>query len=279
MNRGNILHNIEARLRPIVGEFSRIEAETILQSVLKVSRTELLLSPKKELEPDVSAELERIVTRRLKNEPLQYILGSAYFFDRDFTVTPKVLIPRPDTEILVETVLLCHKHEQCRFADMCTGSGIIAAVLKNQRPSWHALGVDISIDALRVAKINSSAINLLCSDMFSAFKKGERFDFFVSNPPYICATEMKSLDKSVLDFEPRKALFGGEDGLDFYRVLASRATDFLIDRGHIHLEIGYNQKEAVQDILHEHGWTDIILRKDLQGHPRVVSARGKTRLS
>ncbi|KMQ51661.1 Protein-N(5)-glutamine methyltransferase PrmC [Chitinispirillum alkaliphilum] len=274
MNRGRALRLMETRLRPLLGEFSQSEAEIALMTLLNISRTELLLSLDKDLDSELQNQIETIINRRLQHEPLQYILGKAYFYDREFIVTPDVLIPRPDTEVIIEKILSDQKCKKCCFADLGTGSGIIAATLKNQKPQWRAFAVDISPRALKVARQNTaSKVNLLCADMVSSFKRMDFFDFIISNPPYISAGEIKTLDKSVVEFEPYGALYGGEDGLHFYRLLASEAPYYLVQGGYLYLEIGYNQGQAVTEILSDEGWDEIILTKDLQGHPRVISAK------
>jgi release factor glutamine methyltransferase len=267
----NTLQLIQEKLSVVSGEFALPEAERILTFLLNCSRSELYLPQQKEL-PDVTLKkIQKIIKRRLKNEPLAYIIGSVYFYDREFIVTPEVLIPRPDTEILVEEVLKNEKRGACRFLDMGTGSGCIAAVLTEQNSGWKAVASDISFPALRIAKKNCpESVTLLCGDRLSGIKA--LFDFIVSNPPYIKSQVLPTLDKSVRNFEPLRALNGGPDGLDFYRYLAKAAMPLLKDRGRIYCEIGYDQGKDVPEVFKEKGWKDISITKDFGNRPRVLQA-------
>lgn len=277
MTVAETLRRIQARLRPVLGELAGADAELILQYILDQSRTELYVSSTKELDTETVIRIDEVVQRRLNHEPLQYILEKAFFFDRDFEVNPKVLIPRPDTETLIEAVLGAEPNELRSFADIGTGSGILASVLTEQRPVWTAFGVDISPEALKTAARNCGPkVKLLCADMLSAFKPEKLFDFIISNPPYISARDMAQLDRSVAQFEPHLALYGGEDGLDFYRTLSRTAPKHLVENGRIYLEIGYDQGESVPDLLRRDGWTGISVQNDLANRPRVVKAQWKT---
>ncbi|MDG5814930.1 peptide chain release factor N(5)-glutamine methyltransferase [Chitinispirillales bacterium ANBcel5] len=273
MNRGEALHYIESKITSVSGEFSRPEAESILQNLLKISRTELLLSHAEAIDFQTESRINEILKRRQNHEPLQYILGSTYFYDREFKVNSSVLIPRPDTETLVEAVLNSESSGGKRFIDLGTGSGIIAGILSSHCSRWRGIAADISISALRVARENlGPELSLICADMLKPFKKRKVFDFFVSNPPYISSRDIDFLDKSVIDYEPLSALLGGGDGLDFYRYLAKESSSYLKEGGRIYLEIGYDQSEAVQEILRTEGWEKITLIKDLERRPRVISA-------
>ncbi len=269
MNRSETLTRLQHALSPTAGEFALPEAERILTFLLGISRSDLYLSGKDELPGQLSAKIEGIVARRLKDEPLPYILGSAYFFDREIAVTSDVLIPRPDTETLVETVLLNETSEPLRFIDFGTGSGCISAVLTGNR-NWRAVAVDASLPALKVARINcGSGVDLICANHFAALKNG-RFDFLVSNPPYIPSATIAGLDRSVREFEPWSALDGGVEGMDFYRYFAECAGKILKPGGRIYCEIGYDQGERVTEVLEAGGWKEIRIVKDLGGRDRVV---------
>ncbi|MFP4164533.1 MAG: peptide chain release factor N(5)-glutamine methyltransferase [Chitinispirillaceae bacterium] len=274
MTTAELLRRIRTRLKPAFGELAEADAELILQYILNQSRTELYVSSTKEVDTKTVERIENVVERRLNQEPLQYILGKAYFYDRDFLVNPKVLIPRPDTETLIETVLSAEPDKPCRFADIGTGSGILASVLTAQRPTWKAWGVDISFEALKTAARNCGPnVELLNADMLSAFKQKKLFDFIISNPPYISACEMTRLERSVAEHEPQLALYGGEDGLDFYRVLSVNAPKHLRKDGHLYLEIGYDQGKSVPELLYHDGWIKISVICDLARRPRVVKAQ------
>jgi release factor glutamine methyltransferase len=225
-----------------------------------------------EISDEMLPSIEGIVNRRLADEPLAYILGSVYFYSTDIAVTRDVLIPRPETEVLVETVLNCEQNVKLLFADIGTGSGAIAAVLLKERPLWHALATDISRPALGVALRNvPGRARLVCCDMLTALKNTTRpFDFMVCNPPYVSQAEMAGLDKSVLSFEPHGSLYGGSDGLDFYRTLANDAKSVLKPGGRLYCEIGCDQSAAVRKIFLSGRWKSVKVLPDLANRPRVV---------
>jgi release factor glutamine methyltransferase len=273
MTVNETLRYIQSMLQPVTGDYAVPQSEEILESLLKCSRTDLYLKSKGHVDQSDVNIIDTIIKRRLQGEPLQYILGQVYFYSREFTVTPDVLIPRPDTEILVEQVLLHEENRSGFFADIGTGSGIIACVLTEENPGWNALAVDISYRSLLVAKKNiRSQVRLLCGDLLSSLKPNHRFNFIVSNPPYISDTERSSLDHEVIDFEPHQALFGGKDGLEFYRYLSLRASRWIIKGGAIYCEIGYNQENEVKELFNNNGWREIGIFKDLGGNSRVIRA-------
>jgi release factor glutamine methyltransferase len=273
MNIIDTLHFIQSQLKSSVGEFALPQSEEILQSLLQCSRSTLYLRSKESVDPNIIKTIESIVKRRLKGEPLQYILGKVFFYSREFNVTPDVLIPRPDTEILVEQVLLHEKKQSCFFADIGTGSGIIACILTETQPEWKAIGIDISYKSLLIAKSNiQSPVHLLCGDLLKSIKEKSLFDFIVSNPPYISDTAINALDPGVKDFEPWHALSGGIDGLQFYRYLSSEAHHVLIPGGALYCEIGFDQEAAVKELFFTRGWKDLRIFKDLGGHARVIRA-------
>jgi len=269
-------------------------------TALSITRVQLYTDTSIIIGDDDLARVNAITQRHLKGEPLQYIFGMAYFYDREFFVDANVLIPRPDTETLVEAVINSEKDCPARFADIGTGSGIIAAVLAAHRPKWRAVAVDISYGALRVAKKNilssgitngrermdrqdSSSppknIHLVCCDMLTAVRPEKQFDFIVSNPPYISSTQMKALGNSVAGYEPHTALRGGNDGLDYYRMISGCAKMYLKDGGRVYLEIGYDQGESVPGIFSDDGWAGIAVTKDLAGNNRVVTASSSQKLA
>jgi release factor glutamine methyltransferase len=273
MTIGEALVHIRDALAPSNGEFALPQAEEILANITGLSRANLYISKDTELTDIDIDRISSIVTRRKNNEPLAYILESAYFYDREFFVSPSVLIPRPDTEILIEKILEQQPRTPQRFLDIGTGSGIIAAILTEHRP-WKAVALDISTNALYIAKINRrSSFELVCSDLFAALKPIHQFDFIVSNPPYIDKESMDSLDTDVKDFEPHLALYGGDDGLFFYHQLAAQAAAFIKEEGRIYCEIGYDQLDSCRSIFLMYHWRDISITFDLNRHPRVLSAR------
>jgi release factor glutamine methyltransferase len=273
MTIGEALVHIRDALTPSNGEFALPQTEEILMTITGFDRAHLYMAKNTRLPETSIDKINSIIARRINNEPLAYILGSAYFYDREFNVSPSVLIPRPDTEILIEKVLGQQPATPQRFLDIGTGSGIIASILTEHRP-WKAVAVDISIDALRVARSNRrSSFGLVCSNLFTALKPEHQFDFIVSNPPYIDKKSMSTLDNDVRDFEPHCALSGGEDGLFFYRQFAMQAADFIKKDGCIYCEIGYDQRDACHTIFSTHHWRDIAVTYDLNSHPRVISAK------
>ena len=269
------LQSIQKRCTPAAGEFALPEAERILEFLLNCSRSELYLSSQIEIPAEKNDTIETIIDRRLTGEPLAYILGSAYFYNGECVVTPDVLIPRPDTEILIDEVLKNEAPGACRFLDMGTGSGCIAAVLAGQNPSWKAVATDFYFPALEIARRNCPEnIPFLCCDRLSAIKNNRRqgFDFIISNPPYIRSAVLPALEKSVYAFEPLSALDGGPDGLDFFRYLAKEAPPLLLRGGRIYCEIGYDQGEDVPEVFSSSGWKDISVTNDLGNRPRVLRA-------
>jgi release factor glutamine methyltransferase len=273
MNVCKLLEEIQARIEPVAAECALNEAETILEHVLHCSRSDLYVKADRIISEERKNKIEAVINRRLTHEPLPYILGMAYFHSKEFIVSNAVLIPRPDTEILVEKVLELEPEGPRFFIDVGIGSGAIAESLASHRPRWKALGIDISDQTLKIARANCGIkISLLRGDLFSALKETRRFDFIVSNPPYISGKELAELDPSVRDFEPVFALFGGMDGLDFYRALAKKSKCLLKKGGRIYCEIGYAQGTAVQEIFSSQGWKNILQFSDLAGRPRVVVA-------
>ncbi|MBN1761017.1 MAG: peptide chain release factor N(5)-glutamine methyltransferase [Chitinispirillaceae bacterium] len=275
MNGDDIVRRTAARLHDTYGELKVPYAERLLEHVLQCTRSELYLRRKHLPDEDRLREIDRIVERCRAREPLDYILGTSFFYTREFEVSPAVLLPRPDTEVLVEQVLAGEEEEQLLFADIGTGSGIIVAVLTEERIRWRGVGIDCSEAALKVARRNvrSERVGLLCADIFSALKKGLLFDFIVSNPPYIPTITMKTLDRSVRDFEPCGALDGGSDGLDFYRWIANDAPSYLKPGGRVYCEIGFDQEFVIRDIFSVAPWNKFHCTCDLAGHPRVISCR------
>lgn len=232
---------------------------------------------------------ENTLEKRASRIPLQQILGQQEFMGLTFFVNEHVLIPRQDTETLVELVLNEQKDKNVSILDMCTGSGCIAVSLKKLGGYACVEGADISEEALKVAKrnseeilenrdVNSSRTGVIFrrSDMFSAFPETERFNVIVSNPPYIPSTVIEELEPEVRDHEPRGALDGTADGLYFYRILAEECAKHLTPGGHVYFEIGYDQGAAVKELLDIHGFKDTRVIQDLTGKDRVVCGAWQT---
>ncbi|ABZ83490.1 methyltransferase, putative [Heliomicrobium modesticaldum Ice1] len=259
----------------------RLEAEVLLAYGLGVSRAGLLAMLRDQLTDAQQARLGELIQRRLTGCPLQYITGRQEFWGLDFAVTPAVLIPRPETELLVETALalLGRQDRTAWIADVGVGSGAIAVAMARERPRLQVLATDLSEAALAVARQNAKRhgvagqIRFARGDLLDpAIDAAIRLKAVLSNPPYIPSGHIPSLQREVAGFEPKLALDGGEDGLDLYRRLAFKAGLVLEPGGFVALEIGYNQGEAVSSLFAAQGFRDIGLIRDGQGHDRVVTA-------
>jgi release factor glutamine methyltransferase len=253
------------------------DAELLLLHTLQIPRTTLLAHPTRELSATEEFLYESLIQRRLKNEPIQYITGQQEFYGLPFKVTPAVLIPRPETEHLVESVLAHLPHNQpLRIVDIGTGSGAIAIALAVHLPQSHISAIDLSPEALAIASANAETNNVanritfLQSDLLSALTDEAPYDAIVSNPPYIPETDSPTLHPEVRDHEPHTALFSGTEGLDIYRRLIPQAHALLKPNGLIALEIGHGQREALASLLHD--WHDVNFVDDLQHIPRVALA-------
>lgn len=264
-----------------LGTEHRLEAELLLADVVSRNRAGLLAHDDEPLTMEQEKRYLALVERRKQHEPLQYILGTTNFMGMDLIVTPDVLIPRFDTEKLVEhSLALLENTGAPLVADICTGSGAIAISIAKYKPQATVWAADLSEEALAVAQKNSelqqTKVQFKHSDLLAAF--GEdfygKFDGIISNPPYITTAEIQELPEEVLQ-EPMMALWGGEDGLYFYRELAEQALEYLQVGGFLALEIGFTQGEAVQELLRAAGYTEVTLLKDWQGLDRVVSGRKK----
>ena len=265
----------------------RLDAELLLAKVLGVTRAELFREPGRELAPEEAAEFEVLLSRRLAREPVAYILGTRAFRTIDLEVTPDVLIPRPETETLVDVALEAlaampiagpDPEDEPLALDVGTGSGCIALALVTEDPFVRLVATDVDPGALAVARRNAARLGLarrvefVLSDLFADV--GERpFDLIVSNPPYIPAAEYVALEPNVRDYEPRLALYGGADGLDVYRRLVPGAALLLRPGGTLALEVGAGQADAVAGIVEASGAYEAPgHRSDLSGVPRVVFA-------
>ena len=242
----------------------------LFEDILHVTTAKRLTHP--ELEVDERL-IQPAVDRLLAGEPLAYILGYTEFMGLRFQCAPGVLVPRPETELLVSWALEDQKNRNVHFLDIGTGTGCIALSLAHFAPTWSGIGVDLSDTALQVAEANRKALKIdsvrfLYSDLTQSVRN-KQFDVILSNPPYITAADMEKLDQRVLH-EPQLALYGGTDGLDLYRRIAAETPAILNNGGALYLEIGYDQGETVPQILAEAGFSDITVQKDLSGLDRCV---------
>lgn len=260
---------------------ARRDAAALLANLIGRDSTYLIAHAENELTTADVTRYRDAIARRAAGEPLQYINGHQEFFNLDFTVTPDVLIPRPDTELLVETALdLIDKNEVQSICDVGTGSGCIAISILYERLRVRVAALDISPSALRVAAGNATRhgvrerLDLVASDCFAALDQSRaRFHLIVSNPPYVVEGTFETLQREVREHEPRGALTPGGDGLAMIRRLVAEAPDFLLPRGHLLVEIGFDQNEAVSEMLDRQVWTLLEMRKDIQGIPRTVVLR------
>lgn len=257
---------------------ARIEAQVLLCEVLgKVSRAWLITHERDVLHPDKAATFKALLQRRLAGEPVAYLLGEREFFGLNFRVTPEVLIPRPDTEILVETALEhIPENASCRVLDMGVGSGAIAIAIAKHRPLAQVIGIDRALGALTVARDNAAKLGVgnvefRESHWFSALA-GEIFDVIVSNPPYIAEAD-PHLSEGDLRFEPPSALAAGPEGLDDIREIVSEAPRHLTAGGWLMLEHGYDQAEQVAGLLRIQGFTEVRSVADLGGILRTTLGR------
>ncbi len=249
------------------------EADLIAETVTGMDAGRRLCNSNESFNDGTARRLREIVEKRLGGCPLQYILGESWFYGRKYVVSPAVFIPRYDTEVLV-TQALEMLTEGMSVLDIGTGSGCVIITLALEK-KIRGCGTDISVEALRIAKKNNERYNAGCrciqGDLFP--EQGDCFDMIVSNPPYIRSGVIGTLQREVREHEPRLALDGGEDGLDFYRRIASGANSRLKEGGLLLFEIGYDQALPVSKILAENGFVDISTVSDLNGLNRVLKAR------
>lgn len=257
---------------------ARLDAELLLGRVLGIDRIGLIMQSERPLSAPELAEFRELFKRRRAGEPVAYLLGAREFFGIPFRVDARVLIPRPDTERLVE-VALTRTRERSMLGealDLCTGSGCVAIAFARQRPTWNVTASDISEGALEVARDNAHRTGAIRNLRFAAGSlftphAGTRFDLITANPPYIATAEIDELPVDVQKFEPRLALDGGPDGLDLVRIIADQAPAHLTAGGILALEIGADQGPRTVAILEERGYRDVELAQDLGGRDRIVS--------
>ena len=259
-------------------ENARLQAELLLAAVLEIKRLDLYLQFERPLHTEEVDVYRDYVRQRVQRVPMQYILGATAFRELELTVTPAVLIPRPETEVLVDVALELLPTGG-RALDLCCGSGAIALSLKRELAEVAVVATDISQAALAVARANGASCELeiewLSGDLFAAVE-GD-FDLVVSNPPYVKSGDLDRLEPEVRDHEPRLALDGGADGLDCYRRIAHQASDHIRPGGYLLLEVGDGQSAEVEKLLAEVGrFAEVQTKPDLNEVPRVVVARASS---
>ena len=247
------------------------------ENPLNEARWLLELAARKRLD---AAQLSAWVKRRCAGEPFQYIVGSVEFYSIELMVGPGVLIPRPETELLVDLAIeaLREAPDGSRVLDLCTGSGAIPLALSHECPQYSYTGVDISPEALKWAQLNREALRprdcaFLQGDLFAPIPPQSRFVLITANPPYVSSQEYSELDREVKDYEPRLALEAADDGLALEKAIAEQARDFLAPSGTLLLEIGDTQGARMAACLHALGYTAVAIHQDLAGKDRIASAR------
>ncbi len=253
----------------------RLDAELLLAHALEVERIRLYLDLERPLTATELDAIRALVKRRRAREPVAYILGYRDFWGRRFRVTPAVLIPRPDTETLVEQALGRLEGDAVDVLDLCTGSGCVAVSIACERPKARVVATDISEEALAVARENAFAlgaeVRFALGDLFG--DEWGPFDLVTANPPYVRQDELGTLQPEVVEHEPTLALVAGPTGLEFYERLAPMAFERLRRGGHLLVEVGAGQAPAVAERLSLAGFTDVAAHRDLGGHARVVAGR------
>ncbi len=268
-------------LRRAKVEDAAVCLDWLIEHVVGIPHIEAVSNPGRSLSIEEECEIFEGVARRIEGEPIQYIVGWTEFFGMRLSVGPGVLIPRPETEGVVEAVLaLIDRSPGRRVLDVGTGSGCIALAVRSRRPDVDVVACDISEEALAVARMNADELGLevafISADVESADSIaacGDVFDVIVSNPPYIPLSEMESLPQTVLGFEPHIALSAGDDPLRYYRALTSRARERVVPGGWMVAEVHSDYAEKVAALVWERGFSEIETRSDLAGLPRVMVAR------
>jgi release factor glutamine methyltransferase len=259
-----------------------LDAQTLLAEALGKDRTYLIINFNQQLSEGVLSAFRTMVDRRAAGEPLQYITGRQEFFGLDFEVTPDVLIPRPETELIVEEAIRIVQQDRVArpvIVDVGAGSGAIAVALARELGDARVIASDVSEAALRVARRNAARhglgdrVDFIASDLLDAFAEEEFADFILSNPPYVSEKEMPSLQREVRDWEPRLALTDSNDGLGLYRRLLKDAPSRLRPGGHLICEMGYTQSEKISNMIDRRIWGGPRLLDDLQGIPRTIVLR------
>ncbi|MGD8922768.1 MAG: peptide chain release factor N(5)-glutamine methyltransferase [Candidatus Zixiibacteriota bacterium] len=257
----------------------KAEVELMLCHLLDADRLHLYLDGPSRIDDNILEKFNAMFNRRLTRYPLQYILQESWFYGRKFSVSPAVMVPTPETEVLCETALgFCkyRKYEKPRILDLGVGSGVISVTMANELADCSIVALDVSTEAIDVAKKNAATlgglkkIDFRRSELFSALNNDDKFELILSNPPYISEDEYRTLEPEVLA-DPKQALVGGADGLDVIRAILKQAPDYLAPDGRIMFEIGYNQSEAIAQLTErDDRYTSLNIIKDLNDIDRVI---------
>ena len=257
-----------------------LDSELLLSKVIKKDRKFILLNLDKELDESTQDNFKNLIFKRSKGEPLAYLTGIKSFWKYDFKVNEKVLIPRPDTEMIIEEVLKIYKNKNClNFLEVGVGSGCIALSILKEKKSFLGTGIDLSQDCIEICRYNAkklgvmNRIKLLKSDVDNLIF--HKYDFIVSNPPYIKKLDLKKLNKEVINYEPKLALDGGLEGLSVTRKVIKKSSELIKTHGKLILEIGYDQREPVKKMLNENNFYINNVIKDLAKNDRCIISTKK----
>ncbi len=257
---------------------ARLDVDLIIGHVLSIPRTAILTQDQMTLSTEEVLQIQELIKKRTQSYPVAYITGSRHFWDLELSVTEATLIPRPETELLVEMALSLFPEEQTtHLLDLGTGSGAIAIAIAHARPAWHVTACDNSPAALLVARNNAESyqlenIALINSDWFEAIPGTQKFDLILSNPPYI-EKDDPHLKQGDIQYEPPSALCAGQDGLNDIRLLIPTAKKYLNSNGWLWLEHGFDQAQRVKDLFSEYHYTNIKQHIDLSGHIRITGGK------
>ncbi|MGJ8691335.1 MAG: peptide chain release factor N(5)-glutamine methyltransferase [Thalassotalea sp.] len=273
----SVLTNAEQVLK-LQSDSAKLDAQVLLAFVLEQAISYLFTWPEKTLTPEQLMQFKMLLIRRVNGEPVAYLVGEKEFWSLKLAVAPATLIPRPETETLVELVLANHNSDETHCLDLGTGTGAIALALASERPAWHIQAIDFNDDAVKLAQQNcdhhqfSQQVNIYQSDWFSAIKPDCKFAVIVSNPPYIDKND-QHLNEGDVRFEPLSALVAQENGFADIKHIISNAKTFLTDNGFVYIEHGFEQGQNVQAIFTEHGYSHAATVKDLAGQDRITFAQ------
>lgn len=269
MTINEIIINLADEL--VGNETARLEVKMLIKHILNIDEINLVLKYNDKMDEESYEKLIGLHKRLKDGEPVQYIVNKKEFMGLGFYVDENVLIPRADTEVLVERILEDEKNDN-KVLDMCSGSGCVGISLKKYNSQLEVTCADISDKAIKIGKSNSVSnevdVKFIESDLF--INIDEKFDIIVSNPPYIKYSEYIELENKVLDHEPKLALYADENGLYFYNEISKQAKEYLNEGGRLYFEIGYNQAEEVKNIMKKNSFYNIIVERDLKGKDRVI---------
>ena len=277
MNISDLLNSGSKILKNNKVRSHQLDSEVVLSSLMKKSRENLIINSNQKVSKNTIINFEKLIIRRANKEPLAYILKNKEFWSKNFFVNRNTLIPRPETELLCENIIKRFKNRNLYFLDIGTGSGCIILSILSEIKEAKGVGLDISREAINVAKKNSTKLDL--NKRVKFFNKslenfhGAKFDLIVSNPPYIRSSDIKNLSDDIKKFEPKIALDGGKDGLDVIKKVIYKSRSILKKLGWLALEIGHGQHYKVSQILKKQNFKEVLLVKDYKNNVRCILAR------